>query len=111
MLNRHSKLKESGCPPSVGRLFAYFPDTFEIETRDHHYCQRKLGGGTLAISLHGNEVHPAMQMWMRVTAVCQKNQAMADPTRTSRFHLTETSGVVQKQPILGNKSSRNLAKG
>jgi len=32
MLNRHSKLKESGCPPSVGRLFALL--YLQIETRD-----------------------------------------------------------------------------
>jgi len=52
----------------------------------------------------GTEVHPAMQMWMRVTAVCQKNQANADPTRTSRFHLTQKHrklGVVQKTADFG----------
>ncbi|HEY9845573.1 MAG TPA: nuclear transport factor 2 family protein [Candidatus Caenarcaniphilales bacterium] len=52
----------------------YFPDSFEMETRD------------LTISVNDNlavahwlfrftgEEPPVMQTWMRVTAVCQKNQ-------------------------------------
>lgn len=55
--------------------FPYFPDTFEIETRDLNITV----SGTLAVAhwlfrFTGAEDHPAMQTWMRVTAVCQKNQ-------------------------------------
>ena len=52
----------------------YFPDSFEIETRDLKITV----SNTLAVAhwlfRTGMEPHPAMQTWMRVTAVCQNNQ-------------------------------------
>ncbi|MBW4421583.1 MAG: nuclear transport factor 2 family protein [Myxacorys californica WJT36-NPBG1] len=53
----------------------YFPDAFEIDTRDLTIAVND----TLAVAhwlfrLTGMEDHPAIQTWMRVTAVCQKNQ-------------------------------------
>jgi len=100
MLNRHSKLKESGCPPSVGRLFVHF----EIETRDLIILSAKTWRWLFRFM---GTVHPAMQMWMRVTAVCQKIRAMADTNISVPFDQKHRKlGVVQKQPILGNKSSR-----
>jgi uncharacterized protein (TIGR02246 family) len=55
--------------------FPCFPNTFEIETRDLNITVSE----TLAVAhwlfrFTGTEDHPAMQTWMRVTAVCQKNQ-------------------------------------
>jgi ketosteroid isomerase-like protein len=53
----------------------YFPDTFEIETRDLIITvSENLAVAHWLFRFMGTEVHPAMQMWMRVTAVCQKNQ-------------------------------------
>ncbi|OUL33442.1 DUF4440 domain-containing protein [Nostoc sp. T09] len=54
----------------------YFPDSFEIETRDLNI----IANDDLAVAhwlshFTGMEVdHPAMQTWMRITAVCQRNQ-------------------------------------
>lgn len=70
-----TKGKEAFCQVWEACL-PYFPDSFEIETRD------------LTIAVNDNLAvahwlfrftemepdHPAMQTWMRVTAVCQKNQ-------------------------------------
>ncbi|MBD6616359.1 DUF4440 domain-containing protein [Komarekiella sp. 'clone 1'] len=54
----------------------YFPDSFEIETRDLNITV----SDNLAVAhwlSHFTAMephHPAMQTWMRITAVCQRNQ-------------------------------------
>ncbi|MBW4683805.1 MAG: nuclear transport factor 2 family protein [Komarekiella atlantica HA4396-MV6] len=54
----------------------YFPDSFEIETRDLNITV----SDDLAVAhwlSHFTAMepdHPAMQTWMRITAVCQRNQ-------------------------------------
>ncbi|MEH2176521.1 YybH family protein [Nostoc sp.] len=53
----------------------YFPDTFEIETRDLKItASEDLAVAHWLFRFTGSQDHPAMQTWMRVTAVCQKNQ-------------------------------------
>ncbi len=53
----------------------YFPDTFEIETRDLNVnVSEDLAVSHWLFRFIGTEDHPAMQMWMRATAVCQRNQ-------------------------------------
>ncbi|NJO78260.1 MAG: SnoaL-like domain-containing protein [Cyanobacteria bacterium RM1_2_2] len=53
----------------------YFPDSFEMETRDLTITVREdLAAAHWLFRFTGTEDHPAMQMWMRATAVCQKNQ-------------------------------------
>jgi len=66
----------------VGRLFATSRIPLRLKHETSSLLSAKTGGGTLAISPWERN-HPAMQMWMRVTAVCQKIRANADPTRTS----------------------------
>jgi len=90
-----------------------FSDTFEIETRDLIITvSENLAVAHWLFRFMGTEVHPA-QMWMRVTAVCQKNQG---EWQIRHEHLsvpfdpeTSKAGRGSKQPILG-KSSRNLAR-
>ncbi|ACC80737.1 YybH family protein [Nostoc punctiforme] len=54
----------------------YFPDSFEIETRDLNITVND----DLAVAhwlSHFTSIevdHPAMQTWMRITAVCQRHQ-------------------------------------
>lgn len=53
----------------------YFPDAFEIETRDLSVTvSEDLAVAHWLFRFTGEQDHPAMQTWMRVTAVCQKNQ-------------------------------------
>lgn len=53
----------------------YFPDSFEIETRDLTITVNDaLAVAHWLFRFTGTEDHPAMQTWMRVTAVCQKSQ-------------------------------------
>lgn len=53
----------------------YFPNVFEMETRDLTItASETLAAAHWLFCFTGTEDHPAMQMWMRVTAVCQKNQ-------------------------------------
>lgn len=53
----------------------YFPDSFEMETRDLTIAVNdNLATAHWLFRFTGEQDHPAMQMWMRVTAVCQKNQ-------------------------------------
>lgn len=53
----------------------YFPDTFEIETRDLKITvSEDLAVAHWLFRFTGTQDHPAMQTWMRITAVCQKNQ-------------------------------------
>ncbi|MBP5973037.1 nuclear transport factor 2 family protein [Brasilonema sp. CT11] len=53
----------------------YFPNSFEIETRDLKITvSENLAVAHWLFRFTGTEDHPAMQTWMRVTAVCQKNQ-------------------------------------
>ncbi len=53
----------------------YFPNSFEMETRDLAITVNdNLATAHWLFRFKGEQNHPAMQMWMRVTAVCQKNQ-------------------------------------
>lgn len=53
----------------------YFPDSFEMETRDLTITVNDdLAVAHWLFRFKGEQDHPAMQMWMRVTAVCQENQ-------------------------------------
>lgn len=53
----------------------YFPDTFEMETRDLNISvSEDLAVAHWLFRFTGEENHPAMQTWMRVTAVVKKNQ-------------------------------------
>jgi ketosteroid isomerase-like protein len=53
----------------------YFPDSFEMETRDLTITVNDgLATAHWLFRFKGEQDHPAMQMWMRATAVCQKNQ-------------------------------------
>ena len=53
----------------------YFPNTFEIETHDLTIIVNdNLATAHWLFRFKGEQDHPAMQMWMRATAVCQKNQ-------------------------------------
>ena len=72
----------------------HFPDAFAIETQDlkiivndslvndslvndslvNDSSNNGLAAAHWLFRFTGEEDHPAMQMWMRVTAVCQKNQ-------------------------------------
>lgn len=52
----------------------YFPDSFGMETRDLTVTVNdNLAVAHWLFHFTGEQNHPAMQMWMRVTAVCQKN--------------------------------------
>ncbi len=54
----------------------YFPDSFEMETRDLTITVNdSLAVAHWLFHFKGEQDHPAMQMWMRATAVCQKNQS------------------------------------
>ncbi|MEA5504020.1 nuclear transport factor 2 family protein [Halotia wernerae UHCC 0503] len=54
----------------------YFPDSFEIETRDLNITvSDDLAVAHWLSHFTGMEPdHPAMQTWMRITAVCQRHQ-------------------------------------
>jgi len=53
----------------------YFPDAFEMETRDLTITVNDdLATAHWLFRFKGEQDHPAMQMWMRATAVCQKRQ-------------------------------------
>lgn len=53
----------------------YFPDFFEIETRGLTIAvDENLATAHWLFHFKGEADHPAMQMWMRATAVCQKHQ-------------------------------------
>lgn len=53
----------------------YFPDSFEMETRNLNITvSDDLAIAHWLFRFTGAENHPAMQTWMRVTAVCKKNQ-------------------------------------
>ncbi|UBF28928.1 nuclear transport factor 2 family protein [Kovacikia minuta CCNUW1] len=53
----------------------YFPDSFEMETRDLTITANdEIATAHWLFRLKGEQEHPAMQMWMRATAVCQKHQ-------------------------------------
>lgn len=54
----------------------YFPNSFEIETRDLTITVNdNLATAHWLFRFTGEQDHPAMQLWMHVTAVCQKNQS------------------------------------
>lgn len=53
-----------------------FPDAFEMETRDLTIVANdEIGTAHWLFRFKGEQDHPAMQMWMRATAVCQKQQS------------------------------------
>lgn len=53
----------------------YFPDAFEMETRDLTVAANdEIATAHWLFRFKGEQDHPAMQMWMRATAVCQKKQ-------------------------------------
>lgn len=53
----------------------YFPNAFEMETKDLTIAVNdNLATAHWLFRFKGEQDHPAMQMWMRATAVCQKNQ-------------------------------------
>jgi ketosteroid isomerase-like protein len=53
----------------------YFPASFEMETHDLTVTvSDNLAVAHWLFHFKGEPDHPAMQMWMRATAVCQKNQ-------------------------------------
>lgn len=54
----------------------YFPNAFEMETRDLTVAvNENLATAHWLFHFKGEQDHPAMKMWMRATAVCQKNQS------------------------------------
>ena len=54
----------------------YFPDSFEMETRDLTITANdEIATAHWLFRFKGEQDHPAMQMWMRATAVCQKHQS------------------------------------
>nr|WP_322719322.1 DUF4440 domain-containing protein [Nostoc sp. ChiQUE02]MDZ8232340.1 nuclear transport factor 2 family protein [Nostoc sp. ChiQUE02] len=66
----------------------YFPDAFEIETRDLKITvSEDLAVAHWLFRFTGTQDHPAMQTWMRVTAVCQKNQGEWQMPRSGRSPL------------------------
>uniref|UniRef100_A0A832M3J9 DUF4440 domain-containing protein n=1 Tax=Oscillatoriales cyanobacterium SpSt-402 TaxID=2282168 RepID=A0A832M3J9_9CYAN len=53
----------------------FFPDASEMETRDLTITTNdEIATAHWLFRLKGEQDHPAMQMWMRATAVCQKRQ-------------------------------------
>ncbi|URD53561.1 nuclear transport factor 2 family protein [Chroococcidiopsis sp. CCNUC1] len=53
----------------------YFPDAFEMETRDLTIAVNDdLAVAHWLFRFQGEQNHPAMQTWMRATAVCQKER-------------------------------------
>ncbi|MBW4661223.1 MAG: nuclear transport factor 2 family protein [Drouetiella hepatica Uher 2000/2452] len=53
----------------------YFPNSFEMETRDLTIAVNdSLATAHWLFHFKGEPDHPAMQMWMRATAICQKHQ-------------------------------------
>lgn len=53
----------------------YFPDAFEVETKDLTIAVNdNLATAHWLFRFKGEQDHPAMQMWMRATTACQKNQ-------------------------------------
>ncbi|AFY91171.1 YciI family protein [Chroococcidiopsis thermalis] len=53
----------------------YFPDVFEMETLDLTIAvNNDLGVAHWLFRFTGEQDHPAMQTWMRATAVCQKER-------------------------------------
>lgn len=53
----------------------YFPNSFEMETRDLTIAATdEIATAHWLFRFKGEPDHPAMQMWMRATAVCQKTQ-------------------------------------
>lgn len=53
----------------------YFPDSFGMETRDLTITVNdNLATAHWLFHFTGEQDHPAMQMWMRATAVCQKQE-------------------------------------
>lgn len=53
----------------------YFPDAFEMTTKDLTITVNdNLATAHWLFRFTGQQDHPAMHMWMRVTSVCQKNQ-------------------------------------
>ncbi|WP_347280077.1 MULTISPECIES: nuclear transport factor 2 family protein [unclassified Leptolyngbya] len=54
----------------------YFPDSFGMETRDLTVTVNgDLAAAHWLFHFTGEEDHPAMQMWMRATTVCQRHQS------------------------------------
>jgi ketosteroid isomerase-like protein len=54
----------------------YFPDSFGMETRDLTVTVNdNLAVAHWLFHFTGEQDHPAMQMWMRATAVCQRHQS------------------------------------
>jgi len=54
----------------------YFPASFEMETRDLTIAVNdNLATAHWLFHFKGEQDHPAMQTWMRATAVCQKHQS------------------------------------
>lgn len=52
-----------------------FPDSFEMETRDLTItANHEIATAHWLFRFKGEQDHPAMQMWMRATAVCQRQQ-------------------------------------
>ena len=52
-----------------------FPNSFEMETRDLTITSNDgIATAHWLFRFKGEQDHPAMQMWMRATAVCQKQQ-------------------------------------
>lgn len=53
----------------------FFPDSFEVETRDLIITANdEIATAHWLFRFKGEPDHPAVQMWMRATAVYQKNQ-------------------------------------
>lgn len=53
----------------------YFPDLFEMETRDLTITANgEIATAHWLFRFKSEEDHPATQMWMRATAICQKYQ-------------------------------------
>lgn len=53
----------------------FFPDSFEMETRDLTItADDEIATAYWLFHFTGKQDHPAMQMWMRATAVCRKKE-------------------------------------
>lgn len=76
----------------------YFPDTFEMETHDLTITVNdNLATAHWLFHFKGQQDHPAMQMWMRATAVCQKNQ---DNWQISHEHISVPFNPETSQAVL-----------
>ncbi|MDV2992496.1 MAG: hypothetical protein N4J56_002150 [Chroococcidiopsis sp. SAG 2025] len=80
----------------------YFPDAFEMETRDLTITVNdNLATAHWLFRFKGEQDHPAMQTWMRATAVCQKERddwQILHEHISVPFHLETSQAVFTLNP-------------